>query len=192
MKKVGITGGIGSGKSTVCKVFELLGIPVYYADDEAKKLLDFDVEIKSKLQSIFGNSILNDQGGIDRKKIATIVFNDKQKLEQLNSVIHPAVATHFVNWCKLHSSASFIIKEAAILFESNAYKQVDKIITVVAPLELKIERVIKRDLASREEVLKRIANQMSDEEKIKRSDFVIVNDEQILVIPQVLDILKKI
>ncbi|MBL7884254.1 MAG: dephospho-CoA kinase [Bacteroidia bacterium] len=192
MKKVGITGGIGSGKSTVCKVFELLGAPVYYADDEAKKMLDFDTSIKSNLIYLFGNSVLNDEGTIDRKKLASIVFNDKAKLEKLNSIIHPAVASHFEEWCQLNKSALFIIKEAAILFESNAYKQVDKIITVVAPVELKIERVLKRDATTKEDVLNRMANQMSDEEKIKKSDFVINNDEQQLIIPQVLVIAKQL
>lgn len=191
MKKIGITGGIGSGKSTVCKVFELLGIPVYYADIEAKKILDVDAT-KAELIHYFGNSIVNEEGTINRKKMAEIVFNDKAKLEKLNSVIHPAVAKHFENWCKIHTQEAFILKEAAILFESNAYKQVDITITVVAPTQLKVDRVVRRDNTTREEVLKRIENQMSDEEKIKRSDYIIYNDEQQLIIPQVIAIINKI
>lgn len=185
MLKLGITGGIGSGKTTVCRLFELLGISVYYADEESKKLLDEDKEVKKQVLSIFGDSILNDAGLIDRKKLAEIVFNNKIQLEKLNSILHPAVGLHFESWLKKQKSP-YILKEAAILFESAAYKQVDKVLTIVAPLELKIQRTMKRDGVTREEVESRIKLQMSDEEKIKRSDFVIQNNEQELLIPQVL------
>ena len=187
MLKLGITGGIGSGKTTVCRLFELFGIPVYYADEESKKLLDEDKEVKNKVVSFFGNSILNDAGLIDRKKLAGIVFNNKEQLEKLNSILHPAVGFHFENWLKKQNSP-YILKEAAILFESGAFKQVDKVLTIVAPLELKIKRTMKRDGVSKEEVETRIQLQMSDEEKIKRSDFVITNNEQELLIPQVLEL----
>lgn len=192
MLKVGITGGIGSGKSTVCKVFELLGIPVYYADDEAKKLLDSEPDVKSKIIQLLGKSLFDEKGVIDRKALATIVFNDKAKLEQLNSIVHPAVARHFEAWLNKNAAAKYIIKEAAILFESGAYKAVDKVITVAAPLELKIARVIQRDKTSRELVEQRIKSQMSDEEKIKHSQFVIYNDERELLIPQILRIHKEL
>lgn len=185
MLKLGITGGIGSGKTTVCRLFELLGISVYYADEESKKLLDEDKEVKKQVVDIFGNPILNDAGSIDRKKLAGIVFNNKERLEKLNSILHPAVGLHFENWLKKQKSP-YILKEAAILFESGAFKQVDKVLTVVAPLELKIQRTMKRDGVSKEDVESRIKLQMSDEEKIKRSDFVINNNEQELLIPQVL------
>lgn len=185
MLKLGITGGIGSGKTTVCRLFELLGISVYYADEESKKLLDEDKEVKDKVVSVFGNSILNDAQFIDRKKLAGIVFNNKEELEKLNAILHPAVGLHFENWLKKQNSP-YILKEAAILFESGAYKQVDKVLTVVAPLELKIQRTMKRDGVSKEQVETRIKLQMSDEEKVKRSDFVITNNEQELLIPQVL------
>jgi len=185
MIKVGITGGIGSGKTTVCKLFELLGIAVYYSDDEAKKILDYDSTVKSELLNLFGASILNEFEQIDRKKIATIVFSDTTKLASLNAIVHPAVAKHFDEWCKKQSSP-YILKEAAILFESGAYKQVDKSIIVTAPIELKLLRVIARDKTTEEEVLKRMSNQLPDEEKIKLSDFVIRNDEENLLIPQVL------
>jgi dephospho-CoA kinase len=185
MIKIGITGGIGSGKSTVCAVFELLAIPVYYADDEAKKILDADA-VRKSIIAVFGNDVLNGKGAVDRKKISSIVFNDKKKLEQLNSIIHPAVADHFTNWLKQHSSYKYIVKEAAILFESNAYKQVDQVITVVAPTELRIKRTMQRDAISKEQVEQRMNYQMSDEEKIKRSQFVIHNDEEQLLIPQIL------
>ncbi len=185
MLKIGITGGIGNGKTTVCRLFELFGIPVYYADDEAKKILNSDNKVKESVLKIFGNSILSAEGIIDRKKLAGLVFNKKEELDKLNAIIHPAVGLHFDNWVN-QQKAPYCIKEAAILFESGAYKQVDKIITVLAPLELKIMRSIKRDGITKEEVMVRIQNQLSDEEKVKRSDFVIVNDEQQLLIPQVL------
>lgn len=187
MIKIGITGGIGSGKSTVCSVFELLAVPVYYADDEAKKMLDA-TDVRKSIITVFGNEVLNEKGGMDRKKISSIVFNDKKKLEQLNAIIHPAVANHFTNWLKQYSSNKYIVKEAAILFESNAYKQVDQVITVVAPTELRIKRAIERDAISKEQVEQRMNYQMSDEEKIKRSQFVIHNDEKQLLIPQILQI----
>ncbi len=187
MLKIGITGGIGSGKSTVCKMFEIIGIPVFYADTESKKILYGDENIKQKILTAFGNSILDDAGLIDRKKLATIVFNNKAELENLNNILHPAVALHFENWVKQQNSA-YVLKEAAILFESGAYKQVDNVIAIVAPLELKIKRTIGRDAITVEEVLARMKNQLTDEEKIKRSDFVIYNDEQQLLIPQVLKV----
>lgn len=191
MIKLGITGGIGSGKTTVCRLFELLGIPVYYADEESKKLLDENKEVKKQVLGIFGESILNDAGTIDRKKLAGIVFNNKGLLDKLNAITHPAVGAHFELWLKKQKSP-YILKEAAILFESGAYKQVDKVLTVTAPVELKIQRTIKRDGVSKEQVEARISLQMSDEEKIKRSDFVIRNNEQELLIPQVLELHKQL
>lgn len=190
MLKLGITGGIGSGKTTVCRLFELLGIPVYYADEESKKLLE-DKKVKEQVLKSFGTSILNDEGRIDKKKLAGIVFNNKEQLEKLNAILHPAVGQHFELWLKKQDSP-YILKEAAILFESGAYKQVDKVLTVVAPLELKIQRTMKRDGVSKEQVETRIQLQMSDEEKVKRSDFVITNNEQELLIPQVLAIHKQL
>lgn len=188
MIKVGITGGIGSGKTTVCKIFELLGVPVYYADIEAKEILNSDLGVRSNVLKTFGDSVLNDEGQIDKKKLASFVFNNKENLEKLNSIVHPAVREHFENWLNQHSSQKYILKEAAILFESGSYKLVEKIITVVAPLELKINRTMERDKITREQVEQRINNQISDEEKIKRSQFVIHNDEQQLLIPQILEI----
>ena len=188
MRKLGITGGIGSGKSTVCKVFELLGVPVYYADDEARSLLENDAEVKGKIVQQFGAEVLDENSVIDRKKLAAIVFINADRLALLNAIVHPAVANHFERWLKKNEQSAYIVKEAAILFESGAYKGVDEIITVVAPPELKIARVMKRDKSTAEQVMQRIKNQMSDEEKIKRSQYVIHNDEQQLLIPQVLSI----
>jgi len=184
--RAGITGGIGSGKSTVCRVFELLGIPVYYADAEAKKLLD-TLPIRSALLENFGKELLDGEQ-VNRKKLAALVFNDPAKLALFNSIVHPAVKKHFLDWCDAHSDAPYVLKEAAILFESEAYKQVEKVITVTAPAEVRMARVMKRDGATREDVEKRIASQLSDEEKIKRSDFVLLNDEEQLLIPQIIRI----
>ncbi|MDF2438965.1 MAG: dephospho-CoA kinase [Bacteroidota bacterium] len=186
MKIIGITGGIGSGKSTVCRVFQLLGVPVYYADEESKLLLN-DPVILSKLSDAFGPEIIAD-GKADRKKISSIVFNDKQKLDTLNKIVHPAVKEHFEEWCRKNSASDYVIKEAAILFESETYKFVQKIITVTAPEALKIERVMQRDGVSEEDVRRRMLNQISDEEKIKRSDYVLMNDEKELLIPQVIEL----
>lgn len=186
MITAGITGGIGSGKTTVCSVFEILGVPVYYADDESKKLFQ-DPVISEMILSKFGKSILID-GKIDRKLLGSIVFNDPQKLTILNAIMHPAVKQHFDKWCELHNDSAYVLKEAAILFESESYKSVQKIITVTAPVELRIARVVKRDNVLSEDVMKRISSQMSDEEKIKRSDFVLINDEKQLIIPEIIKI----
>ena len=191
MLKIGITGGIGSGKTTVSRVFELLGIPVYYADDESKKILNSDKTAKESVIKVFGDSILNKDGQIDRKKLAGLVFNKKEELDKLNAILHPAVGKHFDKWAK-EQNAPYCLKEAAILFESGAYKQVDRVVAVVAPLELKINRTIKRDGITKEEVLARINNQLSDEEKVKRADFIVQNDELQLLIPQVLKLHRQI
>jgi dephospho-CoA kinase len=185
MLKIGITGGIGSGKTTVCRLFEIMGVPVYYSDEASKELLRSDAEVKALVINAFGDTILDQHGAVDRKKLAAIVFNNKFELDKLNAILHPAVAMHFDNWLSKQTSA-YILKEAAILFESGAYKNLDQVIVVVAPLELKISRSIKRDGVSKEAILARIQNQLNDEEKIKRSGFVIYNDEVQLLMPQVL------
>lgn len=171
-KIVGLTGGIGSGKSTIAGFFAQMGVPVYIADDEAKKIL-YLPDTVSALKEAFGEGIFTD-GVPDRVKIAALVFNNNQKLETLNGIIHPAVARHFTAWAAAQATP-FVIKEAAILFESGSHKDCDAIITVTAPHEVKIQRVMQRDGVSREQVLQRMAHQWPDEEKIKRSDFVINN-----------------
>lgn len=178
MLKIGITGGIGSGKSTVCNIFESLGVPVYYADDRAKWLTENDPEIVRAIKALFSEDIFRD-GHLDRKKVSSIVFSDKNKLQQLNAIIHPAVFKDAERWQKEQSEKNipYSLKEAALLFESGSYKELDKIILVSAPLELRIERVIKRDFTSEEEVMKRIKNQMQEEEKEKMADFIINNVE---------------
>ncbi|ESU19280.1 Dephospho-CoA kinase [Flavobacterium cauense R2A-7] len=172
-KIIGLTGGIGSGKSTIAGYFKALGVPVYIADDEAKKLMNNPETVK-KVQSVFEENVIENHV-LDRKKIATLVFSNPKKLEQLNSVVHPEVKKHFLTWLKIHKNEPFIVKEAAILFESGSYKDCDKIIMVTAPEAVRIERVMQRDKVTKAQVLERMQNQWPEEEKIKRSDFVIEN-----------------
>ncbi len=172
-KIIGLTGGIGSGKTSVALEFEKLGVPVYIADEEAKKILDFS-ETQKSLKTIFGNEIIK-EGKINRRELAGIVFNNPEKLQQLNNIIHPQVKKHFSEWLKNYLHKPFVIKEAAILFESGSYLDCDKIISVTAPLETRIERVIKRDNSTRESVISRIQNQWTDEQRNEKSDYVITN-----------------
>ena len=185
MIKVGITGGIGSGKSTVCQIFSTLGIPVYNADNEARWLTDHNLQIVSGVKKLFGNDIYKN-GMLNRKKVGAQVFGNKDLLAQLNEVIHPVVAKHFDDWLKRHEHHPFILKEAAILFESGAHLKMDKVITVTAPKELRVLRVIKRDGLSKAEVESRMSHQMPEEEKVKMSDYTIHCNDVDLVIPQVL------
>jgi len=184
MLKVGITGGIGSGKSTVAKIFELLGVPVYYADDAAKKLMSSDLILKQKIQEYFGENIYQNNI-LDRKALAALVFNAPEKLTLLNSFVHPATIADAEAWM-LAQTAPYIIKEAAILFESGSHKQLDKIIGVSAPLPLRVQRAMQRDNISAEQIMERVARQMNEEEKMRLCDHVIYNDEQQLLIPQVI------
>ena len=176
MLRIGITGGIGTGKTTVCKMFEKLGVPVYYADDRAKWINNNDSEVIAALKKAFGAEIYQN-GVLDRTKLSSIVFSDKEKLEILNSIVHPAVFRDAEKWQSEKQKAGFqyTLKEAALLFETGSYKQLDKIIVVSADEEIRIERVMKRDNLSREEVMKRIAKQMPQAEKEKAADFVIEN-----------------
>jgi dephospho-CoA kinase len=187
--RIGLTGGIGSGKSVVAKVFETLGIPVYYADDAAKKLMNSNADLKAAIIKNFGEASYNN-GELDRKYMASVVFNDTEKLEVLNSLTHPATIRDAEEWMKKQTSP-YIIKEAALLFESGANKNLDYVIGVYAPLPLRIKRVIARDGATEEDIMKRINRQMDEEEKMKRCNFVITNNEEELVIPQVLELHKK-
>jgi dephospho-CoA kinase len=172
MKIIGITGGIGSGKTTITKYIESLGYPIYIADDEAKKLLDTE-EVINEIRKNFGEEVI-ENNLVDKKKLSTFVFGNKDKLKQLNEIIHPKVRQHFINWVKQINS-EIVFKEAAILFESGAYKDCDFTILVTAPEDVRVERVIKRDNSNKEDVIKRIRSQWSDEDKVKLSDFVINN-----------------
>lgn len=186
MLRIGLTGGIGCGKSTVSRIFTALGIPVYEADREARLLLENEA-IKDKIVSALGKEVLDDQQHIDRKKTAQLVFGNPEKLEKLNAIIHPAVRIHFGEWAK-RQHAKYIIKEAAILFESKADEGLDEVIAISSPGHLRIKRVMQRDGISEEQVRARMRNQWSEEEKIKRAQHVIINDEVQLVLPQVLKI----
>jgi dephospho-CoA kinase len=186
MLKVGITGNIGGGKTTVCRIFETLRVPVFNADEAALKLYD-DGKIKQQVKEIFGETIYRN-GTLDRKKLAAITFSDKNLLQRLNHIIHPATIKLFDQWAEEQDSP-YVLKEAAILFEAGADKGCDKIITVFAPEALRVERVLQRNAGwTKEDVLKRQQNQWSDEEKIKRSDYVIYNDGREFLIKQVMKI----
>ena len=172
-KIIGLTGGIGSGKTTVANHFIAAGIPVYIADDEARKIMQ-SPEILREIEKIFGSVIFKNEV-LNRQKLAEIVFSNSDKLKQLNAIIHPAVKKHFGNWILNYKNSPFVIYETAILFECGSYKDCDKIITVTAPLETRIERVIQRDKTTRENVLKRIKKQWTDDQRLGKSDFVIEN-----------------
>lgn len=187
MLKVGVTGGIGSGKSIVCEVFKTLGIAVFNSDDEAKHIINDDEGVIAKVKVLLGNEVYNN-GVLDRKKVATVVFNDKTKLEQLNAIVHPAVGVAFNSFCEKHKNDKFVIKEAAILFESGANKGLDSIIVVTAPDNVRVKRVVLRDKVSEEEVMNRMKNQLPQEEKMKWADHIIDNSGEYLVVPQVLKI----
>jgi dephospho-CoA kinase len=173
-KIIGLTGGIGSGKTLVANYIKSLGIPVYIADDEARKLMENDLVIQAIVNE-FGTDILDDNH-LNRKKLAQLVFNNPDKLQKLNAIVHPLVKKHFDLWVHEHHYFPFVVKEAAILFESGGYKDCDSIITVVAPLETRMERIMERDKTDRESILKRMANQWADEDRIAKSDYVIYNN----------------
>ncbi len=190
MLKVGLTGGIGSGKSTVAKIFETLNIPVYYADAEAKRIMNEDKELRKSIIRHFGEeSYKNDE--LNRSYLASQVFVDQYKLDLLNSLVHPVTISGAEQWMKKQKSP-YVIKEAALLFEAGATENLDYIIGVYAPVAMRIQRVMARDNVTREEVLKRMKNQISDEIKMKLCDFVVVNDEERLVMEQVLLIHQKL
>jgi len=191
MLKVGLTGNIGSGKTFVASIFSTLGIPVFVADTEAKKLYERE-EIKMMLQGLFGSRIFNGEGGIDRQSLASMVFNDPENLQRLNQVIHPMVREAFGRWSLERNSSPYVLYEAAILFESGYYKDLDKIILVKAPQEVRVKRIMERDGAGREEILLRMANQWEEEKKIPMADFVINNNGSEMLIPQVMEVHNKI
>jgi dephospho-CoA kinase len=190
MLKIGLTGGIGSGKSTVAKVFETLGIPVYYADDAAKRLMNEDAALQLKIQEQLGDAAYTN-GQLNRKYIADIVFTSPEKLEALNTIVHPATLNDANKWMQQYEVSCgqitpYAIKEAALIFESGAQEYLDYVIGVYAPTPLRIQRTMQRDGVTREEVLARMNKQIDDVIKMRLCDFIIKNDEQQLIIPQVL------
>ena len=188
--KIGLTGGIGSGKTFVGAIFSKLGIPVFNADAQARKCMSENEVLKQEIQNVFGDNVYHN-GLLQNKVLADIVFNNNQKLEELNKLVHPVVRQRFDSW-SVEQTSRIIIKEAAILFESDSHVDLDKVICVSAPEESRIERVIKRDNTSREQVLRRIEIQMLQNEKEKLSDFVIINDEVELLLPQIIKIIDQI
>ncbi len=188
MLKIGLTGGIGSGKTTVAQIFEVLSIPVYYADQAAKDLMNQDPELKKQIISAFGKEVYK-EGVLDRSFLGEMVFADAEKLSLLNSFVHPVTFRHASSWM-LNQKTSYAIKEAALIFEAGLENFFDYIIGVTAPESLRLERVMNRDHSSKESVLQRMAQQMDEKEKISRCDFMIINDEKQALLPQVLEIHK--
>lgn len=191
MLKVAVTGNIGSGKSAVCGVFEVLGIPVFYADKEAKKFYS-DAEVLQKITEKFGTGVLTSDNTLNTKALASIIFSDKQALEFVNRLIHPRVFELFNQWCNQQTSAPYCIQEAAIIFESGSYNKFDRIIVVHAPEEILLQRVTKRDGIALNQARERLNNQMSQGEKITRADYSLLNDNSGLIIPQILKIDKEL
>ncbi len=189
---VGITGGIGSGKSTVCRIFEILGIPVYSADYRAKWLMANDPKLKLQLAKEFGEETYQPEGILNRAFLAQKVFSDPEKVKKINSIVHPAVEKDFISWAE-KQTAPYVLKEAALLFETGSANDLDKIITVSTPLKIRMARVLMRDPHRNEDQINQIINQqLPDEKKNELADFVIKNSENKLLIPQVLEIHKKI
>jgi dephospho-CoA kinase len=186
MLKIGITGNIGSGKTTISKLFEVLGIPVFYADAAAKTMMTHDRQLVADIRNTFGDAAYFADGSLDRKYLADIVFNDDAQLAKLNALTHPAVFRAFDNWVAGIKNVPYVIKEAALLFESTSYKLCDYSLLVTAPLELRIARVTQRDNITAAEVRGREAKQFTQEKKRELADYIIENDETQLLIPQVL------
>jgi dephospho-CoA kinase len=174
MKVIGLTGGIGSGKTTVSNMFKDLGVPVYIADIEAKNLMNSSAVIKRKLIDLFGD-IAYQNNELNRAYISSKIFNDKVYLEKMNAIIHPKVAEHFKHWLQKQTSL-YVIKEAAIIFEHNTQSQYDAIITIIADKDDRINRILKRDNTTKDKILSIMKHQLSDEEKVKMSNFIILND----------------
>ncbi len=184
--KLGVTGGIGSGKTTVCRIFAVIGIPVFSADDEARQIQDTDREIISEINELAGRDLYSG-GKLDRPELAKLIFNDRDLLGKVNSLIHPKVFENYMKW-EARQESPYTVMEAAILFESGAYRLVDRILTIVTPLEERIERLVKSNKLTREQVLERINNQIDDESRIRQSHFLVFNSENDMIIPAVLGV----
>ena len=190
MLRIGITGGIGSGKSTVARIFGVLGIPVYYADGAAKRLMNEDPDLIEQIIHHFGSSAYED-GKLNRSYISSLVFNDKEKLDLLNSIVHPATIRDSDNWMK-HQNSPYVLKEAALIFESGSQQGLDYVIGVSAPAPLRIHRAMKRDGISRAEVTAKMTRQIQETIKMRLCNFIIINDEQTMLIPQVITLHNKL
>jgi dephospho-CoA kinase len=186
--RIGITGGMGAGKSTVCQIFERIGVPIYNADIRAKWLMNNDSELKKAIQANFGWDSYTRKDELNTGYLAKIVFNNPEKLELLNSLVHPSVKNDYEQWTIEHRNEPYSLKEAALLFESLSYKSLHKVIVVTCPIETRLERIMKRDHVKREDVLKRIQNQTTDKERLSKADYVIYNDGVRSLIEQALTI----
>jgi dephospho-CoA kinase len=184
--RLGVTGGIGSGKTSVCRVFNTLGIPVFSADPEARRIMEADPSVIEGINALAGRDLYQ-AGTLDTMVLAKIIFNDPEKLKKVNSLVHPVVFRAFTDWVK-DQSAPYVIMEAAILFESGGNELVDKVLSVLAPEKERVERVMHRNMLSRDQVMERMRNQISDEKRIELSDYLIFNSENDMIIPSVLKI----
>lgn len=189
--QIGITGGIGSGKSTVCKIVESLGYPVYYADDRGRYLTDNNLDILNQIKALFGNKVFNKDQSLNRKALADIVFENPQELEKLNSIIHPVIDKDYQEW-KEKQTSKLIFKEAAIMFETGMYKEIEFVICIIAPTELRIKRTMTRNNMTRSEVENRIANQWSDKQRLALAEAIIYADDEQLVVPQLTAIIGRL
>ncbi len=187
MKKVGVTGGIGSGKSLVCSVFEHLGVPVYYADERARILMQKSGDIRKALTSLLGKEVYR-QGKLNRPFIARVLFDDPDRREQINKIVHPVVFDDFIKWTRSFSDRDYVIEEAAIIFESGADRFLDKVINVYAPVKERIARLTVRDGVKPEDIRKRIHSQMTEKERRQRADYIIINDGRSMLLSQILKI----
>ena len=185
--KIGLTGGIGSGKSLVCEIFGILGVPVYQSDQEAKSIINTDRDVREQMIREFGEDIYL-ATGINAAKLSGIIFKDKSALEKVNSIVHPVVRKSYSEWCQINKHFPYHVKEAAILFESGTYRDVDRVITVFAPLEVRLKRVMDRDGSNESLVRARMNNQLPEEKKVKLSQHVIYNDNVQPVLSQVLEL----
>ncbi len=188
VKKIGITGNIGSGKTTVCRIFQLLNVPVYNSDDAAKWLMQKDTELMDAIKAAFGADMYDGENRLNRPKMAQLVFNDKDALKRLEGLVHPAVFKHGADWAAQYEHLPYVLKEAALTFESGSYRFLDAVIVVHAPESVRLERVMARDGVEEAAVRARMNRQLSDEEKLERADYVVYNDGEQMLIPQILKI----
>lgn len=191
MLKIGLTGGIGSGKSTIAKIIGTLGYPVYISDLRASELINQNEEIRTRLTALFGKDIYLSSGLLDKKRLATIIFNDKEAIKQVNGIVHPVVTHDFTAWCAAQQGP-LVFFESAILFEAKLEHLFDAIILISTDMETRIQRVISRDIVSRAKVIERINNQMPDEIKQSKSNFVIYNNDDDKVVKQILSIIRQL
>ena len=192
MIKAGITGGIGSGKTTVCRIFETLGVPIYYADNAAKELMASDPAVRKAIIDAFGPESYRDDGSLDRTQLAKLVFPFPEMLERLNAIVHPAVSRHREAWQQKHASVPYTLTEAALLVEAGSYKTLDVLITVTATEAIRVARILARDGSTEYEVRQRMARQLPEAEKVKLSKYLIDNSPGKLLIPQVWSIHQKL